>query len=41
MDQKIFGFASQVIMQEDKEYFALIKNQIYIQYFVKKPHVQK
>ena len=41
MVQRISGFVSQVTTQEDKVYFASIKNPIYIQYFVKKPHVQK
>ena len=41
MDKKIYGYANQVIMQEGKEYFVLIKNQKYIQYSVKKHHAQK
>jgi len=41
MVQKIFGYANQVTMQEDKEYFVSTKNPIFIQYFAKKPHVQK
>jgi len=41
MAQKIYGFASRVIIQEDKGYFVSIKNKIFIQFFAKKHHVQK